>query len=79
MISERLKKVIWAELHLDHCELDDSTTAPQVPGWDSLSHVRIICAVEKEYSIRFKSLEVLRLKTVGELQAAVDRKTQKTP
>lgn len=76
MIAERLKKVILQELQLDDFPLSDETMAPQVPGWDSLSHVRILAAVEREYGIRFRGLEVLRLKNVGELQALVDRKTQ---
>ncbi len=74
MISERLKKVILGELKLDDFNLQESTTANLVPGWDSLRHVAILVAVEKEYGIRFRSLEVIRLKNVGELQALVDRK-----
>jgi acyl carrier protein len=74
MISAELKKVILKELNLDDFNLQDSTTANLVPGWDSLSHVRILCAIEEEFGIRFKSLEVLRLKNVGDLQALVDRK-----
>jgi len=76
MISPRLKQVIFTELKLDDFDLTDETIAPQVPGWDSLSHVAILAAVEKEFGIRFRGLEVLRLKNVGELQALVDRKTQ---
>jgi acyl carrier protein len=75
MISDRLKAVILRELRLDDFPLTDQTLAPEVPGWDSLSHVRILAAVEKEFGIRFKTLEVLRLKNVGELQALVDKKT----
>lgn len=75
MISERLKQVILNELELPAFDLADTTTAGQVPGWDSLSHVSILAAVEKEYGIRLRGLEVIRLKTVGDLQALVDRKT----
>lgn len=74
MISQRLKNVILRVLHLDDFELDDGTTAAEVPGWDSLTHVAILTAVEQEYSIRFRSMEVIRLRNVGELQALVDRK-----
>jgi len=75
MISDRLKKVILRELHQDDFPLTDQTLASEVPGWDSLNHVRILAAIEKEFAIRFKTLEVLRLKNVGELQALVDKKT----
>jgi acyl carrier protein len=76
VISERLKATIRRELKLTDLELTDSTTADQVPGWDSLSHVGVIAAVEKEFGVRFKTLEVLRLNKVGDLQALVDKRMQ---
>jgi acyl carrier protein len=74
MISQRLKSVILGVVHLDDFALEDSTTAAEVPGWDSLTHVTILAAVETEYGIRFRGMEVIRLRNVGELQALVDRK-----
>jgi acyl carrier protein len=76
MISERLKRTILTELKVDEFEMNDDTTAVEVPGWDSLNHINVILAVEKEYNIRFKNVEVLRLKNLGELQSLVDTKTQ---
>ena len=75
MISTKLKQVILKELHLDEFDLLDSTTADQVPGWDSLRHVGILTAIEKEYGIRFRSLEVIRLKNIGQLQTLIDSKS----
>ena len=74
MISERLKAVIFRTLDLDDFDLQDATMASQVPGWDSLTHVKVLTAVESAYAIRFKTLEVLRLKSVGDLQTLIDRK-----
>lgn len=74
MISDRLKRVILTELDLEEFDLTDETIAGEVPGWDSLSHVRILSAVESEFGLRFRSLEILRLKNVGELQGLIDRR-----
>jgi acyl carrier protein len=74
LISERLKAVIFRTLDLDDFDLQDATMASQVPGWDSLTHVKVLTAVESAYAIRFKTLEVLRLKSVGDLQTLIDRK-----
>ena len=75
MISPRLKSVILKELDLDDFEMTRTTTADSVPGWDSLSHVRIILAIEVEYSIRFSTLDILKMTEVGDVQDVVDRKT----
>ena len=77
MITNELKKIILDTLKLDEFDIEDETTAPEVPGWDSLNHVNVILAVEKHFNIRFKNLEVLRLKNVGELQKLVDTKLGK--
>ena len=74
MITPRLKRVILDQLKLEDFDLSDDTLAIQVPGWDSLSHVRILTALENEFGVRFRGLEVVRLKNVGELQALVDKK-----
>jgi acyl carrier protein len=73
MISDRLKRTILAELELDDFDLRDETVAGEVPGWDSLSHARIISAVEAEYGARFKTIDLLKLDKVGDLQALVHR------
>jgi acyl carrier protein len=75
MVSERLTKIILEALQLEDFDIQDETTASMVPGWDSLSHVKIIIAIEKNYGIRFKTLEVIRLKNVGQLQRLVDTKS----
>jgi acyl carrier protein len=74
MISEKLKKIILNELNLDEFEINDDMKADEVPGWDSLNHINIILAVENEYNIRFKNIELLKLKNIGELQHLVDQK-----
>lgn len=74
MISERLKATILNQLQLKDYNLQDETCAYEVPGWDSLKHIQVILAVEKEYGVRFKTRELLRLKNVGDLQVLIDQK-----
>ncbi|MDP4115333.1 MAG: acyl carrier protein [Bacteroidota bacterium] len=76
MISERLKATILKELKLDDYDIQDTMRADEVPGWDSLNHINVIIAVEKEYGVRFKNIEVLKLKCIGDLQKLVDSKAE---
>jgi acyl carrier protein len=74
MISDRLKKIVVRELDLDEFDFHDGTTASMVPGWDSLTHIQIIVAIEKDYKIKFKGIEILKIKNMGELQNLIDSK-----
>ena len=77
MISDELKSVILKALRLEDWEITDATQAAEVPGWDSLSHVNVVSAVEKHFGVRFKSVEALKLSNVGDLQRLVDSKLGK--
>lgn len=77
MITQELKRVILTALKLDDWDINDDTIATQVPGWDSLNHVNVILAIEKHFGVRFKPVEVLKLKNIGDLQRLLTSKLQK--
>ena len=74
MISQRLKNIILKELNLDEFKITDDTKAYDIPGWDSLNHINVSLAIENDYKIKFKNLELMRLGNIGELQNLIDKK-----
>lgn len=74
--SEILKQVqdIFRDI-LDDEEivLEDSTTANDVEGWDSLTHIQLIVAIEKQFKIKFTSKEILSWRNVGEMLDSIAR------
>ena len=50
-------------------------TATDVEKWDSLSHIAMIIAVEKEFRIKFKLKELITMKNVGDLITWITNKT----
>lgn len=60
-------QTIFDDLLMDPSTLTPATTAKDVTEWDSLMHISIIVAVEKEFNIRFRVGEVEQCKNVGEL------------
>ena len=49
-------------------------TASDIDGWDSLSHVNLITALEARFDIRFTQKELLKQRNVGDLIAAIEQK-----
>ncbi len=47
--------------------LGSETTDNDIEEWDSLSHIQLIVAIEKEFKIKFTSREILSWKNVGEM------------
>lgn len=46
-----------------HAEL----SAKDVPEWDSISHIRLVVAVEEEFSITLTTAELAGLQNVGQM------------
>jgi len=48
-------------------EINFETVADDVEEWDSLSHIQLIVAIEKNFHIKFNSKELMEWKTVGDM------------
>jgi acyl carrier protein len=59
----------------DTIVLSPTTTAADIPEWDSLNHVNITAASEIAFGVSFSSAELEELRNVGDLVSAVRRKT----
>jgi len=70
----RLSEVFQEVFDDDELELSHSTTAANVEQWDSLMHVNLVLATEREFNVRFSSTEVAQLHDVGELIDLIDAK-----
>ena len=73
-LHARLTDIFREVFENDSLVLRDDMTADEVENWDSLTHIDLIVAIEKEFKIRFTTGEVTGLKNVGELTALVSAK-----
>ncbi|MBW4038415.1 MAG: acyl carrier protein [Acidobacteria bacterium] len=61
---------------LDSTEITPETTAKDIEGWDSISHIRLIITVEKKFNIKLSASDVGRLETVGDLATLIQSRTE---
>jgi acyl carrier protein len=67
----RLVAVMRDVFDEDDIQYDDRLAVGDVSGWDSLSHVRFLRAVEKQFGLYFTSREVDALKSAGDVLNAI--------
>jgi acyl carrier protein len=58
----------------DSIVLGPETTSDDVEGWDSLSHVNLILAIETQLKIRFTQKELMSFRNVGDLARCIESK-----
>ena len=75
-VRQRLQTIFQEVFDDPAIVLKDEMTANDVDGWDSLAHIGIILAVEKNFGIRLRAAEVASLDRVGTLVDLVLVKSQ---
>jgi acyl carrier protein len=75
-IQRKLSGVLQQVFDDPSLVFEDTTTANDVAGWDSVTHVSVIVAVEKAFAVRFSTKEVKSLANVGDFIRLIERRTQ---
>lgn len=58
----------------DSIEIGPGTTAEDVAGWDSQSHIMLTVAAEQHFGVRFRTSELESLHNVGEFVGLIAEK-----
>lgn len=66
-IYEKLNEVFQDVFDDDSITVNAQTTADDIEDWDSLEHINLVSAVEKEFGMKFTMAQVVGMKNVGEM------------
>jgi acyl carrier protein len=72
--EERLTAVFRDIFDDGKIQLRREMTAADIDDWDSLTHISLLVAIEKEFGIRFELGEVKGLKNVGGMLDLIEGK-----
>jgi acyl carrier protein len=73
-ILSELKPIFREVFDNAHIEINPASSANDVDGWDSLSHIELIIAIEKHFNVRFKSADLETLLNVDDLSRMIQSK-----
>jgi acyl carrier protein len=67
IVRGRLNQVFREVFDEDDLQIFDAMSAADLEEWDSLSHITLVLAVEKEFRVRLNAAEVGKLDNVGQM------------
>lgn len=67
VIYARLNKVFRDVFDDDEITVGPKTTANDIEDWDSLEHITLMSAVQREFKVKFTMGEIASMKNVGEM------------
>lgn len=68
-----LTELVANVLNVPASTLDEYSGPANQPSWDSLAQVTIVAAVEGTYGVSLTMPEILAIKNIGDLDAALKR------
>ena len=72
-IRTKVKVAFVKVLEHENFNLTDTTTADDVDGWESITHMMIISEVEKQFNIKFKLMDLMNMNNVGDLIKTIEK------
>lgn len=66
-VRERVRKALEQVFDELPENITDHTNASDVPAWDSLAHINVVLALEREFGVKFTSIEVQEMQNIGHI------------
>ncbi len=79
MDQSTLPKVVAEVFGVPIEGVTDDLSPDTLDDWDSLSHLRLVTALEEAFAIKFENSEIMDLTSVGAIREMIGRKTAATP
>jgi len=76
-IFQTLTTIFLDIFDLPTITLTGETTADDIPGWDSVSHITLVVEAERIFGIKFLTTEIEDLKNIRDLVRIIGKKTGK--
>ncbi|MBP2832007.1 acyl carrier protein [Aquimarina sp. U1-2] len=75
-ILSKVEHAFVTILEHDNFKLEDETTANDVDGWESVTHMMIITEIEKSFGIKFKLMDLMNMNNIGDLIQTIQSEIQ---
>lgn len=73
-ILSQIRDIFIDTLDNEKIVIEETTQATDIEEWDSLNHIILVAAIEKNFQINFNSTEIFSWKNIGEMVNCIEGK-----
>jgi len=73
-LLQEIQQVVQQVLPKNTVQLHEHSSAKDIPGWDSLSHMVLMAAIEKHFALKFSFMEVINMTDIGSMMDCIAEK-----
>jgi acyl carrier protein len=73
-LDQRLEKVIRGVFPIEAETIDENWTSDDIPDWDSVGHLNLIMAIQKEFNIKIEIEEMFEVEKLGDIIKILQKK-----
>jgi len=74
-IIKKLERIFRDIFDEEDLGISNETTAEDIEDWDSLAHIHLVLAIEKDFNVKFALGELQTLQNVGDMVDLIIKKT----
>ena len=74
-IIKKLERIFRDIFDEEDLGISNETTAEDIEDWDSLAHIQLVLAIEKDFNVKFALGELQTLQNVGDMVDLIIKKT----
>ena len=71
LIETRLRTILAGLMRIDICSLGPNASTDTIDTWDSLNHMKLILALEEEFSLVFNEAQIEDMTSLSKISAVV--------
>jgi acyl carrier protein len=70
-LETKLRQIVVDTLKIKESDYNEDLAAGDLPAWDSIGHVNLLMAVEREFEVAFDVTDAIDIESVADLQDMV--------
>jgi acyl carrier protein len=74
-VDHQLAAVMREFFAVDPVEFSPAASLSELPGWDSIAHVKLLRTLESEFNVRFTVRDMVKMTTIDDIKRVIESKS----